>query len=167
MINELKKIEHLLWETNQSHISNVVEDLASKAYLGYQFESNAQTFIFRKSKITPKKNGQFVTLWKRNANNESEPYCDNDDVDFYMILSQENEQWGIFLFPKNELIKRHILSTKLKEGKRGFRVYPKWTKPENKQAEKTQTWQNNYFLDFTIEQKDTLMRLAAIIKKAL
>ena len=61
------------------------------------------------------------------------------------------------------MIKRQILSTKFKEGKRGFRVYPKWTITENKQAEKTQIWQTNYFLDFTIENKETIKRLTEII----
>jgi hypothetical protein len=36
-----------------------------------------------------------------------------------------------------------------KAGKRGFRVYPIWDKPDNKQAEKTQKWQVKHFLDCT------------------
>ena len=41
-----------------------------------------------------------------------------------------------------------------KEGKRGFRVYPNWVKPENKQAEKTQNWQQDYFVEVNNQQID-------------
>ena len=40
-----------------------------------------------------------------------------------------------------------ILSVNGQGGKRGFRVYPKWDLPENKQAKQTQSWQVSYFTD--------------------
>jgi hypothetical protein len=163
MIKELKKIEKLLFGTTLSQISNLIEDEESKEYFGYNFEADNLKFKFRKSKITPKKVGQFVTLWKRNSKNETEPFSESDNFDFYIVLTEENKNYGFFLFPKNELVKRQILSTKLKEGKRGFRVYPKWTNTENKQAEKTQIWQTNYFLDFTNENNETIKRLTEIL----
>ncbi|WP_439479562.1 MepB family protein [Chryseobacterium aquaticum] len=62
-----------------------------------------------------------------------------------------DEKSGFFLFPKNILSHRHILTTLSKEGKRGFRVYPDWDFPENKQAKKTQDWQKEFFIDFSDE----------------
>lgn len=162
MINELIKIEKLLLSATQSQFSNLVEDEESKEYLGYNFEAGKHKFKFRKSKITPKKVGQFVTLWKRNSKNETEPYNETDKFDFFIILTKENNNYGFFLFPRKELIKQQILSSKLKEGKRGFRVYPKWTETESKQAEKTQIWQTNYFFDFSnenIEMRNSLLKL--------
>ena len=44
---------------------------------------------------------------------------------------------------------KSILSKPGKEGKRGFRVYPDWDKVENKQAEKTQKWQLEFFLELS------------------
>lgn len=163
MINELKRIEKLLFATNQLKISNLIEDEESKEYFGYNFQAEKLNFKFRKAKITPKKNGQFVTLWKRNFNNETIPFNESDNFDFYIIVSEENEKYGFFLFPKNELIKRQILTIQSKEGKRGFRVYPCWVKTENKQAQKTQNWQTQYFFDFTIENNENQKRLAEII----
>ena len=163
MIKELKKIEKLLFGTTLSQISNLIEDEESNEYFGYNFQADNKNFKFRKSKITPKKVGQFVTLWKRNSKKETEPFSESDNFDFCIVLTEESQNFGFFLFPKNELIKRQILSTKLKEGKRGFRVYPKWTKTENKQAEKTQIWQTNYFLDFTNENSETIKRLSEIL----
>jgi len=163
MIDELKQIEKLLFEITSSKLSNVIVDAEAKEYFGYNFEHNKQKFKFRKSKITPKKVGQFVTLWKRNLSKETEPFNEIDDFDFYIIFAEENDNNGFFVFPKNELINRQILSTKSKEGKRGFRVYPSWTKTGNKQAEKTQSWQISYFIDFSINELAINQRLLEII----
>lgn len=163
MIQELKKIQKLLFGTTLSQISNLIEDEEAKEYFGYNFQTEKLNFKYRKAKITPKKVGQFVTLWKRNSQKETEPFNESDNFDFYIIVTEENENYGFFLFPKNELIKRQILTTNSKEGKRGFRVYPNWTKTENKQAEKTQNWQTRYFLDFTNENNENQKRLYEII----
>jgi hypothetical protein len=42
-----------------------------------------------------------------------------------------------------------------KEGKRRIRVYPPWDTVENKQAEKSQTWQTKYFLTIDDENSTT------------
>lgn len=160
MINEIKKIEKLLFGTTPSQISNLIEELEAKEYFGYNFQTEQLNFKFRKAKITPKKVGQFVTLWRRNSKNETEPFSDSDNFDFYIIATEENENDGFFLFPKNELIKRQILTANSKAGKRGFRVYPNWTKTENRQAEKTQVWQTRYFINY---KDDNQKRLNDII----
>jgi len=43
------------------------------------------------------------------------------------------------------LSKQGIITTAKKDGKRGFRVYPRWDKVQNSQAKRTQKWQLNYF----------------------
>lgn len=163
MITELKKIENLLFKEVNLKISNVIEDKESQEYFGYSFQTEKMNFKFRKAKITPKKVGQFVTLWKRNSLNITEPFNETDEFDFYIIVTEDIEKYGAFVFPKNELIKRNILSTKLKEGKRGFRIYPSWTKTENKQAEKTQSWQAEFFIDFTKNNNEISEKLSSIL----
>jgi hypothetical protein len=49
------------------------------------------------------------------------------------------------VFTEVVLIEKGIISTSKKDGKRGFRVYSIWDKTTNKQAEKAQKWQLNYF----------------------
>jgi hypothetical protein len=61
-------------------------------------------------------------------------------------VKRENH-YGQFVFPKSILITKEIVITEKKDGKRGFRVYPVWTIPTNKQAEKTQQWQLDYFYE--------------------
>ena len=88
-----------------------------------------------------------MTFWKRNKLGITEPFSEFDRIDFYVINVKIETNFGQFVFPKSELITKGILSTNKKEGKRGFRVYPKWDKTTNKQAEKTQKWQLNYFYE--------------------
>jgi hypothetical protein len=56
---------------------------------------------------------------------------------------------GQFVFPKLVLLKQGILAGDKTPGKRGFRVYPPWDKTGNRQAQNTQAWQLEYFLDMT------------------
>jgi len=128
-------------------ISEIKNEAEGIEYDACQFELDGMKIISRSSKITPKKAGQFVTFWKRNQNGETEPYSEKDPLDFYVINAKYGDRFGQFVFPKSELITKGILISEKKEGKRGFRVYPIWDKMLNKQAEKTQKWQLNYFYE--------------------
>ncbi|NJB84224.1 MepB family protein [Wenyingzhuangia aestuarii] len=128
-------------------ISKINNELEGTEYDACQFELNGMKIICRSSKITPKKVGQFVTFWKRNIKGITEPYSETDRIDFYVINVKSENRFGQFVFPKSELINKGIITTEKKDGKRGFRVYPKWDKTQNKQAEKTQKWQLNYFYE--------------------
>jgi len=113
-------------------------------YLGCEYIYNDHKYIQRTSKITPKKSGQFVTLWKRDLKGLTIPFQYSDDFEGVVIISMKDRHIGHFLFSKKVLIEKGIL-TSLKEGKRGFRVYPDWDRPTSKQALKTQSWQLKYF----------------------
>lgn len=128
-------------------ISKMNNELEGTEYDACQFELNGMKIISRSSKITPKKIGQFVTFWKRNKEGITEPFSETDQIDFYVINVKTKNNFGQFVFPKSELISKGIISTEKKDGKRGFRVYPKWDNTENKQAKKTQEWQLKYFYE--------------------
>lgn len=128
-------------------ISEFKIDEESTAYEGCEFTLDLRKIIFRAAKTTPKKAGQFVTFWKRNAQGITEPFSETDDFDFYVIHLQSENQIGYFIFPKSILIEKGIISTAKKDGKRGFRVYAIWDKTTSKQAIETQKWQLNYFFD--------------------
>ncbi|MEG0698217.1 MepB family protein [Algoriella sp.] len=163
MIKIIQQFEEIVLKPLQLSISNLGKDLECDEYSGYNFESNQVLFKFRNAKITPKKVGQFVTLWKRNADKQTEPFDENDLVDYYIIATEDDSKLGFYIFSKSILIEKNILSTQNKEGKRGFRVYPDWVKPENKQAEKTQNWQQNYFIEIRNNQVDST-RLKILFK---
>lgn len=113
----------------------------SKEYEACNFSNS----LGRTAKTTPKKNGLFVTLWKRINQGPIEPFQETDHIESVIVLIESAEKEGYFDFPIAILIKKGIISTKNKEGKRAFRVYPPWTITTSKQAERTQKWQIEYF----------------------
>jgi hypothetical protein len=121
----------------------------SADYAAFTFQINDLYIFYREAKITPTKTGQFVTLWKRKKQQPIEPFHISDNIDFVLISTRKGNQFGQFIFPKSILIEKGIISTHKKEGKRAFRVYPPWDMTENRQAQKSQIWQLNYFLDLS------------------
>lgn len=137
----------------------------STAYSACTFTINGLSIIYRAAKITPTKTGQFVTLWKRNKNGITEPFTISDAFDFIIISTRESNKLGQFIFPKPVLVAQGIVSADTKEGKRGIRVYPAWCKVTNKQAEKTQKWQTEYFLQVPADNPADLIRIQKIFAK--
>lgn len=160
----LKTIEEQLFQPLGLSCSNLEEDLECREYSGFNFTVNESNIKFRISKITPTKTGQFVTIWKRNEKGETAPFDITDNIDFYLITSFKDNLSGIFIFPKHILLEKGILSDGKKTGKRGIRVYPAWDKAENKQAQKTQNWQTQYFLEFSKDRDEILQQAKLLLK---
>jgi hypothetical protein len=148
-----------------SEVTHFKIDREAKEYEGCRYQINSHRFIQRTSKVTPKKIGQFVTLWKRNQHNITTPIVISDGFDFVVILCKKGSLSGRFLFPSEELLNRGILSgmNSNQSGKRGFRVYPDWDIPTSKQAIETQKWQVQFFsrsplLKLPFNQENTLCK---------
>ncbi len=163
MTKDLQLIETLLIETKGSSINKLAADRESKDYSAYSFQIGNLNIQYRKAKITPKKTGQFVTLWKRNTEKKPTPFTINDPFDFYIIITEQENHSGFFLFPKEILNQKHILQNTHTKGKLGFRVYPPWAKTENRQAEKTKEWQRYYFIDLTINKTKNTERFISLL----
>lgn len=144
--NDFFSAKELLYDKCGFELTEPVPENEGSEYGACYFKLNGNEIKFRVSKITPAKTGQFVTIWKRNAQGLTEPFNESDELVFVIISSRSNENLGQFIFPKAILVEKGIISGKNKTGKRGIRVYPPWDKPGNKQAVKTQAWQINYFL---------------------
>lgn len=144
--NDLKIVKEMVYDQCNFDFKNPKLNTESQEYGACSFEFDGKTIQHRFSKITPTKNGQFVTLWKRNQDGITEPFDSNDEIDFIIITARSGDNLGQFIFPKSVLAHKGIITQNGKSGKRGIRVYPPWDKPESKQAERTQNWQINYFL---------------------
>ncbi|RYD81276.1 MAG: hypothetical protein EOP53_06785, partial [Sphingobacteriales bacterium] len=129
------------------NMSDIAVEKESIEYAASSFRINTHKIIYRQSKITPAKTGQFVTLWKRDNAGITQPFDMMDDFDFIIIASKKEDSTGIFVFSKKILSEHGIISNNKKGGKRGIRVYPPWDTANNKQAIKTQQWQNKYFIN--------------------
>jgi len=135
----------LVYDKCGYEFANPLMENESREYTAYTFELNNLAVRFRVAKITPTKTGQFVTLWKRIENGPIQPFDTSDEIDLVVISTRTDHHFGQFIFPKSVLIEQGIMSDN-KEGKRAIRVYPPWDKTTNKQAQKTQQWQLDYFL---------------------
>jgi hypothetical protein len=166
MIQEWNNLEKLIFDANGGNLVNIEEDKECRDYLGYNFQLGNQQLKFRKAKVTPKKIGQFVTLWKRNLIGETVPFDIADGSDCYIIVTSIAYRTGIFVFPKAILAKMGILSSDDSTGKRGFRIYPEWDTPTSSQGLKTKKWQEEYFIDMDKEQ-EAKERLQVIFHQAV
>lgn len=134
---------------------NITPHPQAAEYSGCSFVQDGKLVIYRTGKTTPKKIGQFVTFWRRNAAGFTEPYSDLEDIHFYILHCTSGSREGLFILPKSSALIQHgILSTATKDGKRGFRVYPSWDKPTSKQATKTQQWQQQYFVKLSTAESE-------------
>lgn len=164
MKNQLKQIADYFLQYLELNFTSLTKDMECEEYLGYNGQLANFTIKFRKAKITPKKIGQFVTVWQRNAVGITVPYTSTDPFDFYLIMTNDQDQIGFFIFPRSILAAKGILTTANKEGKRGFRVYPDWDTPTNTQALKTQQWQSQYFINCTDLAHQALEKTRKIIQ---
>ena len=144
--SDLKSAIELVYDKCGLDLTDPKLNSESLAYGACSFRLNGKVIQHRVSKITPTKTGQFVTIWKRSSSGITEPFDILDDIDFIVITSRSGDNFGQFIFPKSVLVDQEIITRNGKGGKRGMRVYPPWDTATNKQAEKTQSWQANYFL---------------------
>lgn len=157
--HELLIIIEKVYDKCSLELQDLIVELESNDYNACSYLLSGRRIICRNSKITSKKCGQFVTFWKRNAGGPIAPFDASDEVDFFVVNTGSKHNFGQFVFPKTELIKRGIISTKLKEGKRAIRVYPPWDKPSSQQAVKTQQWQLKFFLSFEADKPIDVKRV--------
>jgi len=146
---QLLKIKCFIYDSCGFNLSEIYEE-ENKDYGAYKFKLNNSNVCFRTAKITPTKVGQFVTFWKRNSEDKKIwPYDISDNIDYLVISVCNKKNFGQFVFPKSVLSEKRIISKNGIGGKRALRVYPPWDKVSNKQAENTQSWQLQYFLNLS------------------
>jgi hypothetical protein len=156
LYSDLRIVKELLYDKCNLRLTSINICSESMEYSACSFYLEGKKIEYRASKITPTKTGQFVTIWKRNKNGVTKPFDIFDDLDFIVITSISGKRIGQFIFPKSILAEKGIITQNNKDGKRGIRVYPIWDKATNKQAEKTQNWQINYFVEIKSDNKTDL-----------
>lgn len=161
--NDLLLAKELVYDACGLEFKNVELHTESSEYAACSFELNGNKIVHRCSKITPTKIGQFVTIWKRNAEGITAPFDLSDGIDFMIITARSENNFGQFIFPATILADKGILSINGKSGKRGIRVYPPWDVPSSKQALATQKWQSTFFLP--IKNTNSVGQLMELLSK--
>ena len=161
---DIKLIDDLVFKPCNFSLKNIEPETESQEYSAHRFQLDEKKILFRVGKITPTKTGQFVTIWKRNAEGITAPFEITDEFDFYLIATKTTTNFGVFIFPKKILHDNKILSDQTRDGKRGIRVYPIWDEATSKQAQKTQIWQTEYFLHLSNPGQIDLNRAKNLLK---
>ncbi|WP_171166666.1 MepB family protein [Streptomyces sp. I05A-00742] len=144
--DDLLRAKTLVYDPGGFTCSQPVPEAESVEYGACEFTLNGLSVRFRAAKTTPTKAGQFVTVWKRSASGPIRPFDAEDPIDLFVVSTREGERFGQFVFPRDVLRERDIVSANGSGGKRAFRVYPPWVTTTNRQARGTQAWQVKHFL---------------------
>jgi len=146
----LTYVNEIFYEPNHLTISYIQEETQNADYGGGKFQLDSKSIRFRVAKITPTKIGQFVAIWERNKANKNQAFSYDTATDLLVINTfNVSGDFGQFIFPKEVLLQKNILSTANNKGKMAVRVYPIWDAPISKRAIATQQWQLPYFIDFS------------------
>ena len=164
---ELNEVQHRVYDTLGFQYSQPVIEAESSEYGACGFELNRLSVKFRIAKITPTKVGQFVTLWKRIEKGPIQPYDNSDSVDYFIINTRKGDLLGQFVFPKSVLCQQDVFSINGIGGKRAIRVYPPWDVAVNRQAQKTQKWQLEYFLEIPKNTEIDVTRAKLLYRKSI
>ncbi len=139
-------IKAMVYDKCDLEVSDAFPEAESLDYGACNFQLNGKKIKFRVAKITPRKTGQFVAIWKRDDVGATKPFDVSDEMDFLVIATRNQSHFGQFIFPRSVLVDKQIITQNNKEGKRGMRLYAPWDIAGSNQAKKTQSWQINYFL---------------------
>lgn len=150
MNQSLPYIENLIHLLGNYKIEELKNEPLNIDYEGTHFVINDYSFRSRLAKLTPKKKGYFVVFWKKDTAGKNQPYSFDDSPDKVIVSIIDHNFTGQFIFPKNILLRKGILSSETNNGKMAIRVYPTWVKELNSTATKTQNWQKEYFIDTSV-----------------
>ncbi|MFF9909952.1 MepB family protein [Streptomyces sp. NPDC013457] len=143
---DLLAAKELVYDPCGFTCSQPVPEPESADYAAHTFTLDGLSVRFRAARTTPTKIGQFVTVWKRSPGRPIQPFDSADAVDLFVISCRDGRHFGQFVFPKDVLRGRGVVSVDGSGGKRAFRVYPPWVTTTNSQAGRAQAWQLDHFL---------------------
>lgn len=138
--------------------SGLQPEVESADYAACTLVLNGLRIRFRVAKTTPTKTGQFVTLWKRICKGPIQPFELSDPVDCFVVSTRSGQNFGQFVFPKAVLAHKDVVAHNGRGGMRAMRVYPPWDSTTSRQAQATQAWQRDYFLDLSAGRAPDLAR---------
>lgn len=154
----------VLQDTLKMRVTQFESEPESQDYDAHKFLLGHYQVVYRASKITPTKTGQFVTLWQRSSQGPIVPFEVNDSLNLVVIFSEREDKSGLFVFTKDVLVRRGIVSAEGKKGKLGFRIYPPWASIQSANAQKSQNWQVPHFFNMRTQGLEHAEKLEYLLK---
>lgn len=141
---------------------NIEAEELNKEYEGMCFDIQSVSYRSRLAKKTPTKKGYFVVFWTKDEFGKNRPFTREETKDKLIVLIDDGDKQGQFIFPKAILEQKGIVTSPTKKGKMAMRVYPSWEDNLNAQATQTQKWQSEFFIriseDTNLEHLEALYR---------
>jgi len=172
-----------------TQLPEVEADPKGREYGATRLHLNDRKVAYRIAKISPDRPGHFVTMWKRpRPGAEIIPFSTDANIE-YLIVScfaqgeSGDGHRGMFIFTKDVLVTKGLMSSAGKQGKLATRIFPPWSEslakesvsrtlasggtPKKNQyftssARKTQKWQLQSFVPIDLVggfDQDALKRL--------
>ncbi len=130
----------------------------NQEYEGFVLTLDDWTYRSRRARKTPNKKGYFTVFWKKGEDDRNRPYTLDECTDWLIITILDQGKKGQFVFPKEVMASKGIVTTGSSKGKMAMRVYPDWVTGLNPTAKKTQAWQSAYFMDLSSQVDGSLIR---------
>ncbi len=130
----------------------------NQEYEGFVLTLDDRTYRSRLARKTPRKNGYFTVFWRKGEDDRNRPYTLDECTDRLVITVLDQGKKGQFVFSKEVMASKGIVTTDSSKGKMAMRVYPDWVTGLNPTARKTQAWQSEYFMDMSGEVDGNLIR---------
>ncbi|MEU9026546.1 MepB family protein [Streptomyces sp. NPDC048383] len=160
--DDLMEAKSRVYDPGGFTCSPPVSEPEGAEYAARAFTLDGLAVRFRVARTTPTKAGQFVTVWVRSVEGPIRPFDAEDGVDLVVISCRDGGGFGQFVFPRDVLCERGVMSRNRIGGKRGFRVYPPWVTTTNRQADSTRSWQVEHFLDLGGQGPADLVRARSL-----
>lgn len=116
---EIYFLKKVIYDRIDLKINNLTSNKEGIKYLAYSYYLNNINIEHRLAKVTPKKVGQFVAIWKRNDKGLTIPYDVSDNINFFMVVSKKFSNIGVFIFPKEILAKKELFLLLIMMAKEG------------------------------------------------
>lgn len=130
----------------------------NQEYEGFVLTLDDWTYRSRRARKTPNKKGYFTVFWRKGDDDRNRPYTLEESTDRLIITVLDQGKKGQFVFPKEVMASKGIVTTGSSKGKMAMRVYPDWVTGLNETARKTQAWQSEYFMDLSGDVDGNLIR---------
>ncbi|NLX81604.1 MAG: MepB family protein [Proteiniphilum sp.] len=156
VVSAIKQLHSSIFHDSDIELTDIELENQNVEYLGARLKLNEHSVRYRKGKVTPTKAGLFVVAWEKDENNVNQAYQYDTAPDNMMVYCEVESHKGVFLFSKEVLLKNKILASNNQKGKMGFRVYPPWEHLKSPQAQKTQKWQSEFYIDLNTNTSNKL-----------